>query len=64
MGHVHLHVGDVATALRFFAEGLGFDRTVGGFMRQSDSTKGQMVCPGLTTRHVPEHGAQAKTVKT
>jgi catechol 2,3-dioxygenase len=28
MGHVHLHVGDVATASRFFSQGLGFDRTV------------------------------------
>lgn len=28
MGHVHLHVGDVATASRFFSEALGFDRNV------------------------------------
>lgn len=28
MGHVHLHVGDVAAASKFFSEGLGFDRTV------------------------------------
>lgn len=28
IGHVHLHVGDVATASSFFSEGLGFDRTV------------------------------------
>ncbi len=28
MGHVHLHVGDIATAASFFSEGLGFDRTV------------------------------------
>ena len=28
MGHVHLHVGDIATASKFFSEGLGFDRTV------------------------------------
>lgn len=31
MGHMHLHVGDVATASRFFSEGLGFDRTVWGY---------------------------------
>lgn len=28
MGHVHLHVGDIATASRFFSDALGFDRTV------------------------------------
>jgi len=28
MGHVHLHVGDLAAASAFFSEGLGFDRTV------------------------------------
>ncbi|GJG89003.1 catechol-2,3-dioxygenase [Gemmatimonadetes bacterium T265] len=28
VGHVHLHVGDVAGAAAFYAEGLGFDRTV------------------------------------
>ena len=28
MGHVHLHVGDLATAASFFSETLGFDRTV------------------------------------
>lgn len=28
MGHVHLHVGDIATATSFYSEGLGFDRTV------------------------------------
>jgi catechol 2,3-dioxygenase len=28
MGHVHLHVGDLAEAQRFFSEALGFDRTV------------------------------------
>ncbi|MDF1505477.1 VOC family protein [Roseisolibacter sp. H3M3-2] len=28
MGHVHLHVGDVDAARAFYAEGLGFDRTV------------------------------------
>jgi catechol 2,3-dioxygenase len=27
MGHVHLHVGDLARAAAFYAEGLGFDRT-------------------------------------
>ena len=27
MGHVHLHVGDIATADAFFAEAVGFDRT-------------------------------------
>lgn len=26
IGHVHLHVGDLATAAEFYAEGLGFDR--------------------------------------
>jgi catechol 2,3-dioxygenase len=28
MGHVHLHVGDLAEAARFFSEALGLDRTV------------------------------------
>ncbi len=28
MGHVHLHVGDLERAARFYSEGLGFDRTV------------------------------------
>jgi len=28
LGHVHLHVGDLAAAAAFYAEGLGFDRTV------------------------------------
>ena len=28
MGHVHLHVGDIAGAAAFFSEALGFDRTV------------------------------------
>jgi len=28
IGHVHLHVGDLAQAARFYGEGLGFDRTV------------------------------------
>lgn len=28
MGHVHLHVGELAGAEAFYAEGLGFDRTV------------------------------------
>ena len=28
MGHVHLHVGDIARAAAFFSEALGFDRTV------------------------------------
>lgn len=28
IGHVHLHVGDLAAADAFYAEGLGFDRTV------------------------------------
>jgi catechol 2,3-dioxygenase len=28
MGHVHLHVGDLAAASAFFSEALGFDRTV------------------------------------
>lgn len=28
VGHVHLHVGDLAQAAAFYAEGLGFDRTV------------------------------------
>ncbi len=28
IGHVHLHVGDIARAAAFFSEGLGFDRTV------------------------------------
>lgn len=28
MGHLHLHVGDLAVASRFYSDGLGFDRTV------------------------------------
>jgi catechol 2,3-dioxygenase len=28
IGHVHLHVGDLSRAAGFYAEGLGFDRTV------------------------------------
>ncbi len=28
MGHVHLHVGDIARAARFYSEALGFDRMV------------------------------------
>lgn len=28
LGHVHLHVGDLATAARFYSEAVGFDRTV------------------------------------
>ncbi|HEX2781642.1 MAG TPA: VOC family protein [Gemmatimonadaceae bacterium] len=28
IGHVHLHVGDIAQAAAFFSEALGFDRTV------------------------------------
>ena len=28
IGHVHLHVGDIAAAAAFFSEGLGFDRMV------------------------------------
>ena len=28
MGHVHLHVGDVARAASFYADGIGFDRMV------------------------------------
>jgi catechol 2,3-dioxygenase len=28
MGHVHLHVGDIAQGAAFFSEALGFDRTV------------------------------------
>ena len=28
VGHVHLHVGDLAAASVFYSEGLGFDRTV------------------------------------
>ncbi len=28
LGHVHLHVGDIARAGAFFGDGLGFDRTV------------------------------------
>jgi catechol 2,3-dioxygenase len=28
MGHVHLHVGDIAQASAFYSEGLGFDRMV------------------------------------
>ncbi|MFN2570284.1 MAG: VOC family protein [Gemmatimonadales bacterium] len=28
MGHVHLHVGDLATASRFYSDALGLDRTV------------------------------------
>ncbi len=28
IGHVHLHVGDIAQAASFFSEGLGFDRMV------------------------------------
>lgn len=28
MGHIHLHVGDLAQASRFYGDGLGFDRTM------------------------------------
>jgi catechol 2,3-dioxygenase len=28
MGHVHLHVGDIARAAAFFSDAIGFDRTV------------------------------------
>ncbi len=28
MGHLHLHVGDLAAATRYYSEALGFDRTV------------------------------------
>ena len=28
IGHVHLHVGDIATASAFYSEAMGFDRTV------------------------------------
>ncbi|HEY9427065.1 MAG TPA: hypothetical protein VIR34_07915 [Gemmatimonadaceae bacterium] len=28
MGHLHLHVGDIASAAAFLSEALGFDRTV------------------------------------
>jgi catechol 2,3-dioxygenase len=28
IGHVHLHVGEIAAASRFYHEGLGFDRMV------------------------------------
>jgi catechol 2,3-dioxygenase len=31
MGHVHLHVGDLAVADAFYHEALGFDRTVWGY---------------------------------
>jgi catechol 2,3-dioxygenase len=31
MGHVHLHVGDIETASRFYHGALGFDRTVWGY---------------------------------
>ncbi len=31
MGHVHLHVGDLARAAAFYSEGLGFDQTVWGY---------------------------------
>lgn len=31
IGHVHLHVGDLATSSAFFAEALGFDRMVWGY---------------------------------
>lgn len=31
MGHVHLHVGNIAQAAAFYAEALGFDRTVWSF---------------------------------
>ena len=31
IGHVHLHVNDLAAAATFYCEGLGFDRTVWGY---------------------------------
>ncbi|MFL5618561.1 MAG: VOC family protein [Gemmatimonadaceae bacterium] len=31
MGHVHLHVGDIPTASRFYHDALGFDRTVSSY---------------------------------
>lgn len=31
MGHLHLHVGDLALAAGFYSEGLGFDRMVWGY---------------------------------
>jgi catechol 2,3-dioxygenase len=31
IGHVHLHVGDLATSSAFFSEALGFDRMVWGY---------------------------------
>jgi catechol 2,3-dioxygenase len=31
MGHVHLHVGDIATASRFYHDALGLDRTVASY---------------------------------
>ncbi len=31
MGHVHLHVGDIAAASSFYSDALGFDRTVWGY---------------------------------
>jgi catechol 2,3-dioxygenase len=31
IGHVHLHVNDLAAAAAFYSEGLGFDRTVWGY---------------------------------
>lgn len=31
IGHVHLHVGDLAAAAAFYSEALGFDRTVWGY---------------------------------
>ena len=31
MGHVHLHVGDLAEAARFYHEALGFDKVVWGY---------------------------------
>lgn len=31
MGHVHLHVGEIATASSFYSDALGFDRVVWGY---------------------------------
>lgn len=31
IGHMHLHVGDIATAARFYQQGLGLDVTVSGY---------------------------------
>ena len=49
IGHVHLHVGDLAIASDFFGEALGFDTTVWDYLARCSSRRGATIITSAPT---------------